>query len=102
MTVAIFWGWLGFLFDRRRAHLQEPVIPIKWVRSALYALGLIAAFLFLLVSISAVVRDYRVFAYLPKLLKQASPHLMLLGRELHVIAVLVWSAGFAVYFSKNC
>jgi hypothetical protein len=101
MTVAIFWGWLGFLLDRRRGGLREPLIRGKRVRGALYTLGVMAAFLFLVVGVWALVRDYRVFAYLPKLLEQSNPHPRLLGRQVHELALVLWSVVYVAYFSTR-
>jgi hypothetical protein len=98
----VFWGWLGFLLDRRLRGLRAPIIRTPWLRGVLYSLGFVLACVSvhegspLLRLLNAEYAGYRHNLWLT--LRSASPLRTLLGRDLITIAEFIWGAGYVLYF----
>ncbi len=97
--VAVLWTGLGFLLDRRRSGIREPIIHSLWLRVVLYSLGLMLAVLFAWDGSMLLRWSHAEVDYLWRCLNSTSPRRTLLGRELTTLARLLWGTAFSAYFS---
>ena len=101
---AIFWAWLGYLLDRKFRGVRDPVLRRKWLRLALYVLGLAFACLTFL---AAAWHPYNGFIdsqwvwRMWRILRSDSPWRRLLGREFLAIAAIFWGIGYTIYFGHK-
>jgi hypothetical protein len=107
LASVIFWTWSGYLVDRRLSGNRASMIRKTWIRVALYSLGLVTG---CLATVGAIVSPHFVFAlthyhqYVGSLVntfRTKSPWMTLLGRDILVIAWMLWGLGYAGYFGKK-
>jgi hypothetical protein len=98
--VAIFWTWTGFLVDRRLRGFRQPLIKTPWLRSALYLLGLVLACwsFWSVAKYLLYAETLKYLARMPSIFLSNSPARFVLGRDLWLLARLVWGFGYSIYF----
>lgn len=102
LGIAVFWAWMGYLFDRRLHDIRGSTIRRQWIRWILYAMGFALACLLIFAS----AQDLRFYNthylnFLWRILKNPTPHRKLLGRDVTTIAMLVWGVAYWVYFLRK-
>ena len=96
--VAVFWGWMGFLFDRRLTSSRVSIIRNDWARLFLYLPGLVLSCLAVLVETEGW-RTFHVHQLRDTWHTLSILHWTSLGGELIAVAAMIWGVGCAVYFS---
>jgi hypothetical protein len=96
--VAAFWAWTGFLLDRRLRGSPRPLVHNAWLRAVLHSLGLALSLLLVFGAFSRLHIEARYLGQLPSAFL-AYPRKTLLGREIFLLATMLWSSLYLVFFS---
>jgi len=99
LGIAIFWGWTGFLLDRKIGGAPRLLTGRLWIRVFLHSLGFSFAFVFLLGAINNIRAHYGYTSSWSLGPILAYPKKTLVGREIIAVSAVIWGSAYVIYFS---